>query len=165
MSGLGRTIADLELRNARALRAAQERYEAVPDEDEDALTEADALDAAEVEAETTPVMFGDWLRDECCDAVEPVDLIALRGDERVWDAIPFDEHSPVTVPQLVAVMLNCRDSRTMLRAARELRDRFLVAQRGWIQERADELLREQDRERERMREDWEADRYAERSAA
>ena len=35
MSGLGRTLADLDLRNARAMSAAQDRYETAPEDPEE----------------------------------------------------------------------------------------------------------------------------------
>ena len=46
MSGLGRTLADLDLRNARAMSAAQDRYETAPDEP-DEFTSMQPIGSAE----------------------------------------------------------------------------------------------------------------------
>ena len=46
MSGLGRTLADLDLRNARAMSAAQDRYETAP-EDPDEFTSMQPIGSAE----------------------------------------------------------------------------------------------------------------------
>ena len=46
MSGLGRTLADLDLRNARAMSAAQDRYETAPD-DPDEFTSMQPIGSAE----------------------------------------------------------------------------------------------------------------------
>ena len=144
MSGIGRVFADLELRNASAMRAAQDRWDnmAPPEPDDDRLTESEALEQAEAEALTTPIMPAEWLQQECFDALDPVDLHAMRGDDFDWRAVGLQECDGVTVAQLVAVMFGAHDSEVRGRALNELRDRFTAAQRDWMRERAAELLAE-----------------------
>lgn len=157
MSGLGRQLADLELRNAATMRRAQEAWDnmAPPEPDDDRLTESEALEQAEAEALTTPIMPAEWLQQECFDALDPVDLHAMRGDDFDWRAVGLQECDGVTVPQLVAVAFGSYNEDAQRRALAELRDRFTAAQRGWMRERAAELLAE------RAKRDAEIDHFQE----
>lgn len=139
MSGLGRTFADLELRNARTMRSAQEAWDnAEPPEPDESMSEMEARDVAETEALTTPHFFADWLASECKGHESPVDLWALRESFTAGDVSMCD----LPAPTLLALAVGCYDAKLTDRALSHLRDRYFAAQAAWIGERADELLKE-----------------------
>lgn len=142
---LGRTIADLELRNAAAMRSAQASYETPTDvfEDEDALTEDMELEQARDEI----LSSGAWVADTLAKLTDSdagwqsFDVFADDGESR----LPAE----LTAAQLLAVVLLGFD-RDAIAARYELRDRLASVLRADIRERADDLLREQARRMEQQ---------------
>ena len=104
-----------------------------PDEDE--LDEQTALEAAHDELAATPAVIAQWLDTECTDDRDPLDAFFLTEADR-----------PLVVPEWLALLFNAPES-TAVRALYALREAFRAAMAaGPAQERANELLAEQERD-------------------
>lgn len=145
MSGLGRLIAEQQLRSDAAMRAAQEAWDnmAPPEpDDDDLLTEADALEQARDETLSASAWVADALAKltDTPEGWEPVDVYALVSDEdNPLDCVTVET---LAVHQLLAIVMVGADKPAMT-ALRELRERLARELRDDIRGRADELLDEQ----------------------
>lgn len=162
MSGLGRTLAGLELRSARAMSAAQAHYDNLsppePDDD-DLLTDDQALEQARAETLSAGASVADALA-KLCDVPagwEPVDVFALCGSGDPVDAVDV---ATLQLHQLLAIVMTGEDKATM-RALRELRDRLARELRDDIRGRADDLLAAQQADIDDSRDEWLMDRIRE----
>lgn len=137
---IGRTLADLELRNARAMNAAQDRYETAPEPDEDWLDDAAAELQAADECMADGYILADalWRLADCDKPIGPATYDQLFG--RDWT--PSEEHSLT----LIAVLIGGGFENAAL-ARVELNDRLResAAMREAIADRKRELLAEQER--------------------
>lgn len=156
MSGLGRTLADLELRNAAAMRAGQARYDnAAPDDDElpeDWLDEDSALQQAADELATTPASVMFHLGHLVEERAEPVPLSLLMSRDFDWL-----DHDAATL-LIVALEGSAENSRM---AILELRDRIANRALDDAKRRARELLDDQKRREQSARDEWALDRARE----
>lgn len=151
MSGLGRAIADLELRNAATMRAAQEHYDnlAPEDFDETELTEQEAREQAADELSANPATLMFHLGHLIGDDAQTASADALYGREWVPDS--------ASAGTLLAVMFEGSPANRDIARA-ELRDRLAARMLADIAERADDLMRAQERERNRYIADGQAER-------
>lgn len=164
MSGLGRLLADQQLRtDATMLRAQLAWDDRSPedDEDDDALTEDQALNEARDELLATPEVVADALSAAIGYSREPVDVFALSGSGDPLDAVAVET---LTTAQLLAVVM-VGDSKRAMAALYELRERMAFHLRDDIKRRADDLLAERAYNDRRMRDDAAMDRYIERLEA
>ena len=143
MSGLGRLIAEQQMRSDATMRAAQERWDnmAPPEpDDDDLLTEADALELARDETLSASAWVADALAKltDTPEGWESVDVPALVSDGPL-DCVTVET---LAVHQLLAVVMVGADAPAMV-ALRELRERLARELRDDIRGRADELLDEQ----------------------
>jgi hypothetical protein len=135
MSGLGRLIAEQQLRSDATMRAAQDRWDNMspPEPDEDEFTEQEAREQAADEIAANPASIMFHLGHMVGDAADSVPVSLLVSDD-------FDpaEHVPAT---LLAVMFEgTKENREAARY--ELRDRLATRMQRDIAERAAELLAE-----------------------
>lgn len=135
MSGLGRLFADQELRNARTMRAAQDRWDnmAPPELDDDEFTEQEAREQAADELAANPASIMFHLGHLVGDDAQTASDHALYSDDWLPDAS--------SAGTLLAVMFEgSQENRDIARL--ELRDRLAARMQRDIAERAAELLAE-----------------------
>ena len=150
------------IRQARQFAAAQYAYDNRDEPDyDDAMTEDDARDLAREELLSTPAVVADALAVICDPEWSPnsdprefpgraVHDVAKLVEELDWhglDATALQPH------QLLALAM-LGDDRSAMDALRELRNRVERDLAQQIDERAQEMLRAQEREQERMRDEW-----------
>lgn len=135
MSGLGRVFADLELRNARVMRSAQEAWDnmAPPELDEDELTEQMAREQAADELAANPASLYFHLGHLIGDDAQTASTEALYGREWVPDK--------ASAGTLLAVMFEGSAENSDI-ARLELRDRLATRMQSDIAKLAAELLAE-----------------------
>lgn len=136
MSGLGRLFADQELRNARTMRAAQDRWDnmAPPEPDEDEFTEQMAREQAADELAANPASLMFHLGHMIGDDAQTASDHALYSADWLPDTC--------SAGTLLAVMFEgSQENRDIARL--ELRDRLAARMQRDIAERAAELLDEQ----------------------
>ena len=154
MSGLGRTLADLELRNATTMRRAQEAWDnmAPPEdiEDDDWLTEDQALQQAADELAANPACLMFHLGHMVGDAADSVPVTLLM--DRHFD--PSEHHAGTL---LAMVFEGSAENREAARI--ELRDRIATRMRDEIKNLANDMLAEQERNWRRQRDDAAMDLY------
>lgn len=165
MSWLGRTLADLALRNARAMSAAQDRYETAPEPDEDLLTADDAEMQACNELMATPALCADALAKLADPEWSRNSDPRERPGWTVHDVAALQRRSTVCVSpetmqthELVALLMRGDDAAAMY-ALHELRERIEHALQDDIAERASELLAAQELELLRQRSDYESTQW------
>lgn len=144
--------ADQARRNARAMRSAQARWDnmAPPDEDDDELTESQALDIAHDELDLTPGAIVAWLSEACDDHGEPLDR------EELQRAVSDPRHQ--LQPHEALTVLFSLQPPYAARALGVLQREYRRAMQHKARRRADELLAEQEAERSRREEEAVAER-------
>lgn len=153
MSGLGRAFA-----------AAQARFDdmAPPElDDDDALTEDQALEQARDELLATPEVVADALSAAIGYSRESVGVFALSGSGDPLDAVAVET---LTTAQLLAVVMVGHGA-FQTQALGELQERLAFHLRDDIKQRAMDKRVDQEREWLRMRDDAAMDRYLDRLEA
>ncbi len=129
----------MKLADANSARMPGPGDSAPPEPDDGWIDQLRADEMAYAEAMANPVWIAEWLNEECGDAPGH----ALRKREAL------------DVPELLALLFTADISQRemVLSVVRRLRREYEKAHEGHIAERANELLRQQEREAERDRED------------